>query len=152
MVFLLGESHGGPLAFSAQKGPLPRLIQLGSCVAAPCKTPRARPWRGRYPPGNIEKAMENGPFIVDLPINRGYVSLPEGRYTMIHNGRLGRWNPKKWQECFFFRIENVVHMMSCAILAVKFSATVDVFGTNQMHGMVLCVKGSKFIFCCRVVP
>ena len=36
-----------------------------------------------YPLVNIQKAIENGPFIVDLPIKNGgfpvrYVSLPEG--------------------------------------------------------------------------
>ena len=35
-----------------------------------------------YPLVNIQKAIENGPFIVDLPIKNvvfhSYVSLPEG--------------------------------------------------------------------------
>ena len=43
-----------------------------------------------YPLVNIQKAIENGPLIVDLPINsmvmfHSYVSLPEGTFLNMYD-------------------------------------------------------------------
>jgi len=53
---------------------------------------------GDIPSGYVKIVIENGPFVVDLPIKDGdfpvrYVNLPEGNYRHTYWANTGHYKP-----------------------------------------------------------